>query len=156
SPVDTNADVTAINRPVAIGACPANITTNTDSGMCTAVVTYTTPTGTGCPVPTVTCNPASGFAFPKGTTTVTCTASNGTPPDASCTFTVTVKDNQAPTCNLPANIVQNTDPGQCSAVVTYTATASDNCPGATIVCNPSSGSTFQKGTTTVNCTASDD
>ncbi|MBK6316694.1 MAG: HYR domain-containing protein [Blastocatellia bacterium] len=45
--------------------------------------------------------------------------------------------------------------GTCSAVVTYTATATDNCPGATIVCTPASGSTFPVGTTTVTCTASD-
>jgi HYR domain/Bacterial Ig domain len=157
SPVDTNSDVTPIAKAVTIGACPANITTNTDPGVCTAVVNYTTPTGDGCPVPTVTCNPASGSAFAKGTTTVTCTASNGNPPDATCSFTVTVNDNQPPTITCPANVTQSTDPNQCSAVVTYSnATATDNCPGVgTPVCTPASGSTFAKGTTTVNCTVSD-
>jgi uncharacterized repeat protein (TIGR01451 family) len=156
STVDTNTDVTPIAKPVTI-ACPANITTNTGPGVCTATVTYTTPTGDGCPTPTVTCNPVSGFAFPKGTTTVTCTATNGNPPDASCTFTVTVNDNQPPTIACPANVIQSTDPGQCSAVVTYAnATATDNCPGVgTPVCTPASGSTFAKGTTTVNCAVSD-
>jgi len=43
-----------------------------------------------------------------------------------------------------------------SAVVTYVVpTASDNCSGATVVCSPPSGSTFQEGTTNVNCTATD-
>lgn len=156
SPVDTNIDVTPINKAVTISACPANITKNTDAGVCTAVATFTTPTGDGCPAPAVTCNPPSGFAFPKGTTTVTCTATNGTPPDATCSFTVTVKDNEAPVCHLPANINQNNDAGACNAVVTYTATATDNCGAATINCTPASGSPFPKGTTTVNCTASDD
>src|SRR4029079_13766420 len=36
-----------------------------------------------------------------------------------------------------------------------TPTASDNCPGATVACVPSSGSTFAPGTTTVPCTATD-
>lgn len=156
SQVDTNIDVTPINKAVTISACPLDISTNTGAGVCTAVVTYTTPTGDGCPAPTVTCNPPSGFAFAKGITTVTCTATNGTPPDATCTFKVTVKDNEAPVCHLPANITQNNDAGACSAVVTYTATATDNCGTATIICTPASPSTFPKGTTTVTCTASDD
>jgi len=157
SQVDTNSDVTPINKAVTIGACPANITTNTDAGVCTAVVTFSTPTGDGCPTPTVTCSPASGTAFAKGTTTVTCTATNGNPPDATCTFTVTVNDAQPPTITCPANVTQGTDAGQCTAVVTYAnATATDNCPGVgTPVCTPASGSTFNKGTTTVSCTVSD-
>src|SRR5205085_8331814 len=40
---------------------------------------------------------------------------------------------------------------------TYTApTVSDNCPGVgTPSCTPPSGSNFQKGTTTVNCSVTD-
>ncbi|HKP13272.1 MAG TPA: HYR domain-containing protein, partial [Blastocatellia bacterium] len=93
SPVDTNSDVTNVNKPLTLSACPADIVKNTDSGLCTAVVTFTSPTADGCPAATVTCSPASGTAFAKGVTTVTCTASNGVSPDASCTFTVTVNDN---------------------------------------------------------------
>ena len=33
--------------------------------------------------------------------------------------------------------------------------ATDNCPGVTLACQPPSGSTFEKGVTTVNCTATD-
>jgi hypothetical protein len=64
-------------------------------------------------------------------------------------------DTTPPTITCPANIVQATDSGQCSAIVNYTVTASDDSGSATIVCNPSSGSTFAKGATTVNCTATD-
>jgi hypothetical protein len=40
--------------------------------------------------------------------------------------------------------------------VNYPApTVSDNCPGATFVCAPASGSSFPLGTTTVTCTATD-
>src|SRR5439155_59652 len=45
--------------------------------------------------------------------------------------------------------------GDCQAQVTYLATASDNCPGSSILCSPASGSLFPVGTTTVNCTATD-
>ena len=130
--------------------CPANQTVSNTPGQCGAVVNYPAPTTSGS-CGTVTCEPASGSFFPVGTTTVTCTATAG----PSCSFNVSVNDTEAPTCNLPANITQNNTPGQCSAVVNYTATASDNCPGAAIVCTPASGSVFPVGTTMVNCTASD-
>ena len=58
-----------------------------------------------------------------------------------------------PVINCPGNIVVSTDPGQCSAVVHYTVTASANSGSATVVCSPPSGATFSKGATTVNCTA---
>src|SRR5207244_4013868 len=61
-----------------------------------------------------------------------------------------------PAITCPANITKNTDPGVCSAVVSWAApAASDNCPGVTTSCTPASGSTFAKGTTTVDCTATD-
>ena len=139
--------------------CPANITTSTDPNLCSAVVTYATPTGSdSCPgTVTVVCAPGSGSAFPKGTTTVTCTATDASSNQASCAFTVTVNDTQAPSITCPANVTQSTDPNQCSAVVNYAApTVSDNCPGVgTPSCTPASGSTFAKGTTTVNCSVSD-
>src|SRR5207253_7395149 len=34
-------------------------------------------------------------------------------------------------------------------------TASDNCPGATVSCLPTNGATFNKGVSTVTCTATD-
>lgn len=147
----------AVNQPPTLSACPTNITANTDPNQCSAVVTYTAPTATGCPAATVTCTPPSGTAFSTGTTTVICTATNGISPDATCSFTVTVNDAQAPTINCPTNISTNTDPNQCGAAVTYaTPTASDNCAGVgTVTCSPASGSVFAKGTTTVNCTVSD-
>jgi hypothetical protein len=138
-------------------ACPADISVNNDPGQCTAVVNYAIPTPTdNCPgVGAAVCAPASGAAFAIGTTTVTCTASDAAGNTASCSFTVTVVDNMPPTITCPANITVNTDPGNCSAVVTFNPTISDNCPGATTVCAPASGSVFPKGTTTVDCTVTD-
>jgi hypothetical protein len=66
-------------------------------------------------------------------------------------------DNTAPTINGPGNIVVNADAGDCSAVVNYSVTASDACDSdVTPMCAPASGSTFGPGTTTVNCSATDD
>jgi hypothetical protein len=65
-------------------------------------------------------------------------------------------DETAPTITCPANVVQNNDPGLCSAVVNYPApTVDDNCPGATVACTAPSGSVFPVGTTSVTCTATD-
>lgn len=137
--------------------CPANITTNMAVGQCTATVTYTTPTASdNCSGASVSCVPPSGSAFQRGTTTVTCTATDASNNSAACSFTVTVNDNQNPTLTCPTSITTNTASGQCTAVVSYTTpTASDNCTGAIVSCSPASGTTFQKGVTTVTCTATD-
>ncbi len=76
---------------------------------------------------------------------------------STCTFTVTVNDTQPPTIVCPPNVTAVTPvPGAPSAVVTYpNPTVTDNCPMATFACVPPSGSTFNVGTTTVTCTATD-
>ncbi|HXJ72231.1 MAG TPA: HYR domain-containing protein, partial [Candidatus Dormibacteraeota bacterium] len=74
---------------------------------------------------------------------------------ASCVQTILVRDNTSPTITCPANIVGNTDSGHCSkSNVTYSVATTD-CSDVTVVCNPPSGSTFPKGTTTVTCMATD-
>jgi FtsP/CotA-like multicopper oxidase with cupredoxin domain len=60
-----------------------------------------------------------------------------------------------PTITCPDDIIQNNDPGLCSAVVNFEVTATDECGEPTVVCVPPSGSTFPVGTTTVTCTATD-
>lgn len=65
-------------------------------------------------------------------------------------------DTIPPSITCPANLVVNTDSGQCSkSNVTFTATPSDNCPGVTVAYDPPSGSTFPAGVTTVICKATD-
>jgi hypothetical protein len=125
---------------------------NNDANQCGAVVNYPASTTTSA-CGTVTCSPASGSFFPKGTTTVTCTTTAG----PVCTFTITVNDTQAPTLVCPANVTAvAAGCAGTSQLVTYvTPTASDNCPGVTVVCSPASGTIFPVGTTTVTCTATD-
>ena len=145
------------NQNPTIGACPTNQTVSAGAN-CTAAVTFSTPTANdNCTaIPTVTCSPASGSSFALGVTTVTCTARDAANNSSSCSFTVTVNDNQNPTITCPAPFSVTNTPGQCSALVTYsTPTASDNCSGATVSCSPVSGSTFVVGLTTVTCTARD-
>lgn len=74
--------------------CPGNMTVSATQKGCKASVSFAA-TAEGVPTPTFTYRIGttvitSPYAFPKGTTTVTATASNGVEPDATCTFTVTV------------------------------------------------------------------
>jgi HYR domain len=74
----------------------------------------------------------------------------------SCTFTVTVNDTQPPVITCSCNLTAVTPtPGDPCTVVNFTTTATDNCPGVVVVCNPPSGSCFPVGVTTVTCTATD-
>ncbi|MBL7822498.1 MAG: HYR domain-containing protein, partial [Saprospiraceae bacterium] len=135
-------------------SCPNNITVSTDAGLCTAVVNYATPVGTdNCPGANTiqTAGLASGAAFPKGTTTNTFKVTDATGNMMVCSFTVTVNDNELPQITCPANIITNTTPGLCTAVVNYTApSGTDNCPGANTIqtAGLASGAIFPKGVTT--------
>jgi hypothetical protein len=81
--------LTAIQGTECVVTCPSNITTVSLTAPC-IVVNYPAPTvGTFCTGPAV-CTPASGFCFPVGTTTVTCTAPGTVP--GQCSFTVTVRN----------------------------------------------------------------
>jgi hypothetical protein len=70
-------------------------------------------------------------------------------------YVVEYEDTQPPTITCPADITQATDPGQCTAVINYAASATDNCGPVTVVCNPLSGTAFPIGPTQVCCTATD-
>src|SRR5439155_913027 len=128
--------------------------TSSDSGAFTVTVTDNdAPVLAGCNNVSATTDPASAFSavvtYPLPTATDT--SSN----TGSCTFTVTVTDNDAPVLAGCNNVSATTDPASaCSAVVTYALpTATDNCDtGLTVSCLPASGSTFPKGPTTVTCT----
>lgn len=94
--------------------------------------------------------------YPVGTTIITWTATDHASNSSSCTQTITVLDAEVPTITCPSNIVQATDAGLCSAVVTWARPGvSDNCPGVTVACSPMRGSAFSKGVTPVTCTATD-
>ena len=148
------ATVTIIDNQAPTIACPSNITQSTDAGLCTAMVTYVAPVGTdNCSGATTiqTAGLVSGATFPVGTTTNTFEVTDVAGLKTSCSFTVTVVDNQAPTLTCPANISVNNTTGTCGAAVTYTTpVGTDNCSGATTIQTAGlvSGATFPVGTTT--------
>lgn len=101
------------------------------------------------PSPTISCDHASGAMYPLNVTTVTCTAADsfGT---TSGSFEIYVSDTGAPVVHVPSDIASST------AVVTFTATATDAIDGSiTVTCSPASGDTFPTGVTTVFCSATD-
>ena len=110
--------------------------------------TITSSTG----VPFVSCFPASGATFPQGDTVVQCRAADRHFNFADATFNVHVSDTSPPTLFLPSNITDVEAEGPTGTQVFYSVTASDG----TVTCNPPSGSFFGIGTTTVNCSATND
>ncbi|MBX7095033.1 MAG: HYR domain-containing protein, partial [Flavobacteriales bacterium] len=167
--------------------CPSNITTNTGAGVCTASVTTTNPTtADNCGVTLLTWamtgattgnSAATGInnlgtqTFNLGVTTVTYTVRDAAGNTTTCSFTVTVSDNIAPTITCPSNITANVGAGTCNAsVVTPNPTTGDNCTvttltwaltGATTGNSAATGinnlgtHTFNTGVTTVTYTVKD-
>ena len=120
--------------------CPSNITVNNAANQCGAVVNFSATASDNCSVARVSYSPLSGSFFHVGTTSVTATASDVAGNTASCTFTVTVVDAQNPAITCPANITVTENPASSGcAAVTYSATASDNCPGVSISYSPYQG-----------------
>ena len=105
-----------------------------------------------CGVASITSNAPT--CFPLGQTTVTWTAADNNGNSSTCSQIVTVNDNGAIGINCPSNINLNADNGQCShSNVTYSATLA--CGTGTLTYYPTSGSTFNVGTTNVLITADD-
>jgi hypothetical protein len=109
--------------------CPAPIVVANAAGQCSAIVNYTVKASDNCSGVNTVCTVPSGSSFPVGTTTVTCTATDGAGHTAQCSFTVTVKDTQAPAIVCPAAKTANVVAGTCTASVSFAATATDNCGG---------------------------
>jgi HYR domain len=148
--------VTVRDTTAPVLTLPAPITVDADATG-TAVVTFVaTATDAVTNSITPTCTPASGTAFPIGTTTVTCTAKDAANNSSSGSFKVTVrKPNAAPVVSVPGGIVaEATGPG--GTIVVFVASANDAEDGPlTPTCAPASGAIFPIGATTVTCTAAD-
>src|SRR5262245_11168440 len=134
--------------------CPNSIIATNDPGQCGATVAFAaTAQGLPAPVLTYTVEGApieSPFGFPKGTTLVTCTASNylGV---TNCTFTVPVVDGEAPAVacrpapnpsgkNVPGGKNPNPNPNGFFQVL-----ASDNCDSNPAIYIADSASAFIAG-----------
>ena len=152
--------VTVVDSQKPSITCHNDTSVSNEPGLCSAVVHFADPTvsdncpGVGAPV----CSPPSGSAFPKGSTTVTCTVTDAHSNTSICTFHVSVSDTEHPVMSACPKDTSVSTGSPSGAVVTYTApTATDNCQSelSAVACNPPSGSTFPVGNTKVTCTVSD-
>jgi hypothetical protein len=144
----TPPSIAATSNLTASTTDPSGTTVHYDKPTATDIVDGTDP---------VSCSPASDTNFAVGTTTVTCTSTDAHGNTATATFTVTVtlSDTTPPVVTVPGDITVNSG-SSAGTTVTYSASANDNVDGPlTPSCNPSSGSTFPIGSTTVTCTATD-
>jgi hypothetical protein len=105
--------------------CSAPINVNNDPGICGAKATYTPTVSADCPV-TAACLPPSGTTFPVGVSTVTCTATDKLGNTGTCSFTVTVKDNEKPSIACPANLTISCEASSLPGAVGSPVTG-DNC-----------------------------
>jgi hypothetical protein len=94
---------------------------------------------------------ASGATFPVGTTTNWYKVEDGLGNKDSCSFTVTVVDNEAPSISCPS------DTTICWGIYNATIATSDNCPNETVaqIAGPTLGSSFDVGTYTLEFVVTD-
>ncbi len=145
-------------RPVI--SCPSNVVLTTALSQCDSSYTYSVTASDNCPGVTVNqiAGLTSGSAFPAGITTNTFVAIDSAGNSDTCSFTVTVNDNQDPVISCIANINASTDSGVCGATIIFSSPlASDNCPGVTLaqISGLPSGSLFPVGVTTNSFVATD-
>ncbi|MDH3246149.1 MAG: HYR domain-containing protein, partial [Saprospiraceae bacterium] len=140
-------------------SCPANITVNNDPGTCGAVVNYTAPVGTdNCPGATTsqTAGLAPGEFFPVGTTTNTFEVIDAAGNKASCSFTVTVIDNEAPAAVCQDVTVQLDADGNASVTAAQVDNGSyDNCGIQSLTVSPNTFTCADVGPNTVTLIVTD-
>ena len=152
-----NVIVNDVQDPI-ITNCPSNIIVSTDLGSCDASVNWTEPIASdNCPAVAFTSTHSPGDVFALGTTTVTYTATDASGNFVTCSFDVTVNDNEAPVItDCTPDIIVSNDVGNCDAIVTFAAPVyTENCTMGTEVASIVSGSAFPVGTTAVTWTITD-
>jgi hypothetical protein len=107
--------------------------------------------------PTPTCSPSVGSLLPLGTTTVTCSVTDGGGLTTTGSFAITVVDTTAPVMPNVADFeVTTLDPtGTTLSYGFFPSFYELVDPSPTIDCLPADGSWIPVGTTTVTCTATD-
>ena len=148
--------------------CNAGLIVSADEGACIATITDQSLDATAtddCVLASKTHDFAaapsnttlSGAALPVGNTLVKWTATDEAGNTSTCETLISVREPEIPVVTCPDDISVAADPGTCGAVVSFSATATDNCSLApNIISNPASGATFPPGATTVFVTATDE
>ncbi|MGB1070301.1 MAG: HYR domain-containing protein [Planctomycetota bacterium] len=146
------------NESPALNNMPADITLNSEAGLCSAVVTWAEPQPSdNCAIDASGSSHLPGDTFLVGTTEVTYSTTDIHGNSISASFNVTVLDEEMPMItDMPASRQLQTDPGQCGAMAQWTEPSStDNCQVDTFVSSHNSGDIFPVGDTTVTYTSTD-
>jgi len=156
-----NVTVQDTTLPVLVGL-PMDMTVEAEapggSGTYVAGIHYTVPTATDLPgvFPVVSCSPLPDATFFKGTTTVTCEATDDSDNTVSEFFLVEVVDTTDPVFDSIDNVIAEATSASGATVNYGLPTATDNGDVSPIVtCDPPAGSLFPFGPNTVTCTAAD-
>jgi len=126
-------------EPPAI-TCPANITASTEPGTCAAHVVPGTATATdNCGTTTVTGTRSDGRpltdTYPRGTTTITWTATDSSGNQSSCAQAITVSDTEAPTITFNGQTPSMWPPNHTYHTFTsanFISSVSDNCDSLSV------------------------
>jgi HYR domain len=151
--------VTVVDKENPWLAAPADVSAPNDPHLPSAVVSVgSAQAADNCPDVKVSSARSDGAAmtapFMVGATTVTWTATDASGNTTSASQSIKVRDVEAPSLTVPANVtVPATSPS--GAAVNYQLNASDNVAVTSLTCTRASGATFPVGTTSVTCTAAD-
>jgi len=175
-PLSKTAQYQAIQDDTTNLVCPGDISTYTDLNSCDALITsglripdpkneitsltWQMQGATVDQSPTAGINQLSSYVFNEGTTIITYRGQTRTNHPISCSFTITVSDNQVPRLVYsPGDITVSNLPGECFARVSWTEPiVSDNCvsnDNLIIESSHSSGDDFLVGETEVTYRISD-
>lgn len=173
-------EVISVNRTITVdpfvAACPTDYEVSADAGACDVSVSTSNPlfdcspnevtwqlsgatSGTSSPSGI---NYLGTHSFNVGTTTVTYNAEDDVSKSTTCSYEVTVNDDEAPVISgCPSDFNVSMDAGQCGAAITWTTpSANDNCDGILALSRTdgtglNSGDIFPEGTTTISYIATD-
>jgi len=151
-----------------ITSCPGNQLANTANNLCTASVPFAAIATDNCSTGLTlkyyigATEIFSPYNFPKGITTVMVKAKDAAGNEVTCTFEVTVNDNQVPSITPPTNKTFYTGAGAvvCSKLVSIadfgSASSSDNCGTPTVaITGVPAGNIFPVGNTILIYRATD-
>ncbi len=135
--------------------CPEDILVNSIPDSCGGILDFVPNVTDNCPGVTYSMQPPSGAYIPLGSYPVEIIATDTSGLSDTCVFTATIVDSERPVIACPDTIIVTADSGQCGAVATYSASATDNCGEVNFIYNPPSGSFFPVGVSDVTGIAVD-
>ena len=135
------------NHPTIYDNCPMGTIDFTYSTVCTVARTGESSVVLGPITKKVSPGMCDSLILPIGVTTFSYVITDMSGNTGVCSYTVTVKDVNAPMVTCNKDITINADPGDCGKFYNFTVWAMDSCGLDTVYSNPVNGFFFPIGTT---------